>query len=135
MKSNRPYLLRALYEWIVDCSCTPYIAVKADEAGVDVPAGYIADGRIVLNISPASIRDLLIDDARLSFDGRFGGNAYRVSVPTGAVIAIYAKETGQGMAFEVESPTPAQNDSKDLADAAIDPNNPPRKGPSLRVIK
>lgn len=124
-----------MYEWILDCSCTPYVAVKADEAGVDVPAGYVADGRIVLNISPASIRDLLIDDALLSFDGRFGGSAYRVSVPTGAVIAIYAKETGQGMAFEVEQAASGAKDGTDSADAPSEQNDPPRKGPSLRVIK
>jgi stringent starvation protein B len=127
VKSSRPYLLRALYEWILDSDCTPYILAKADVEGVVVPAGYATDGRITLNIAPVSVRNLTITDETLCFDGRFGGAAHRVSVPIGAVIAIHARETGQGMAFEVELPTPTTV-----------PGEPPGKtpqGPNLRVIK
>lgn len=102
MNSNRPYLLRGLFEWIVDNDCTPYVVVAADVDGVDVPQAYVADGRIVLNIAPAAVRDLVIADQFLSFTGRFSGQSYHVSAPIGAVTAIYAKESGEGMMFQVE---------------------------------
>lgn len=123
MKSTRPYLLRALYDWILDSNCTPYIVVATDVAGVMVPDGYASDGRITLNVSPSSIRNWLVDDDVVSFDGRFGGIAHRVVAPPGAVLAIYARETGQGMAFEQE------------ATARSEPNQQPPGGPNLRVVK
>ncbi len=126
MKSNRPYLLRALYEWILDCQCTPYITVRADVPGVDVPQAYVSEGLITLNLSPQSIRDLLIANDTLSFDGRFGGNPYRVIVPTGAVIAIYARETGRGMAFDLEEGPPPDETARERDE---------RKAPGLRVVK
>ena len=103
MSSNRPYLLRALLEWIVDNRYTPYLVVAADIPGVDVPRDYVRDGRIVLNVSAVAVRNLVIDRHHLTFDGRFSGRAHRVVAPVGAVVAIYAKETGQGMFFEVET--------------------------------
>lgn len=105
MKSPRSYLLKALYDWILDSNCTPYVVFVAE--GIDVPEGYVESGRIVLNISPASVRNLSIGESELTFDGRFGGRAHRVVAPIGRAIAIYAKETGQGMSFEPEDAAPA----------------------------
>ncbi len=124
MKSTRPYLLRALYDWILDSNCTPYIVVAADAERVEVPDGYAKDGRITLNVSPTSVRNWQVSDALVSFDGRFGGIAHRIAVPPGAVLAIYARETGQGMAFELETTA-----------ARSEPDQPPPGGPSLRVVK
>ena len=115
MTSNRPYLLRALLEWINDNRCTPYLVVAADVPGVEVPRDYVKDGRIVLNVSSIAVRDLTIDKHRLMFDGRFAGRSFRVTAPTGAVVAIYAKETGQGMFFDVEPTDPPPPPTRDLS--------------------
>ena len=123
MKSPRSYLLNALYDWILDSNCTPYIVFKADGGGIDVPDGYVEDGRIVLNISPVSVRNLSIGESEVTFDGRFGGRAHRVVAPTGRAIAIYAKETGQGMSFEPEETAPGSDAPK------------PPAGPKLTRVK
>lgn len=145
MNSNRPYLIRALYEWIVDNDCTPYVVVAADSDGVDVPQAYVADGRIVLNIAPAAVRDLSIADHLLSFTGRFSGQSYHVSAPVGAVTAIYAKESGEGMMFQVEEGA-APSSGSDLFDVGTGTRSSdvvPEAGqrssaggrPQLRVVK
>lgn len=100
MTPNRPYLLRALSEWILDNDCTPYIIVSAERKDVLVPERFVEDGRIVLNISPSAVRNLLIENDRVEFDCRFSGEPFHVHVVMDAILAIYAKETGQGMAFE-----------------------------------
>ena len=128
MKSPRSYLLKALYDWILDSSCTPFIVLQADGGDVEVPDGYVENGRIVLNISPASIRDLVIGESELSFDGRFGGRAQRVVAPTGRVVAIYAKENGQGMQFETET-------SVRGSDAPPPRPEAPPTGPKLTRVK
>lgn len=97
MNSSRPYLVRALYEWIVDNDCTPHILVNAEFAGVKVPPGYASDGQIVLNVSPSAVRHLHMDNEAVSFEGRFGGVAQSLYIPALAVMAIYARENGQGM--------------------------------------
>jgi len=127
MTSSRPHLLRALYDWILENSCTPYIVVDALQDGVQVPQEYVQAGQIVLNISPGAVRDLEIEAARLSFRGRFRGVPMEVETPIVAVTAIYAKENGRGMVFEDE-PTDAG------------PGGAPKAGsggsvPRLRVIK
>ena len=96
MNSSRPYLVRALYEWIVDNDCTPHILVNAEFAGVKVPPGYASDGQIVLNVSPSAVRHLHMDNEAVSFEGRFGGVAQSLYIPALAVMAIYARENGQG---------------------------------------
>ncbi len=112
MSSTRPYLLRALYEWIVDNGMTPYLLVDADCSGVMVPRQYVEEGRIVLNISPEAIRALELGNESVSFSGRFGGQVMEVHVPMAAVRAIYARENGRGMVFaeemegQQESPEP-----------------------------
>src|SRR5690606_2508997 len=106
MTSHRPYLVRALYEWILDNNCTPYILVNALEQGVEVPQNHVKDGQIVLNISPVAVQGLLVANEGLEFNGRFGGIPTRVYVPTTAIMGIYAKENGQGMIFEFGGETP-----------------------------
>lgn len=127
-KAKRPYLLRALYDWLVDSSLTPYVLVSAEEEAAMVPADYVNDGKIVLNISPSAVRGLVIDDAGLSFDGRFGGAPYPVSAPISSVLAIYAKETGEGMIFDPEEFPSRTDDSQEA------PKDRP-SGPELKVIK
>ena len=112
MTSHRPYLLRAMYQWVVDNGSTPYIIVSTKVPGVIVPAGHAEDGRIVLNIGPMSIRNLEITNEAIDFDSRFSGQSFHVTAPIGAVLAVYAKESGEGMAFEAEQtgkePTPRE---------------------------
>lgn len=131
MKSSRPYLLRALYEWIVDNGCTPHIIVDADRPLVDVPRQFVKDGQIVLNLSPTAVIELQLADDAVSFNGRFGGRPMDVYIPLAAILGIYARENGQGMAFEPEdddAPPPSGGDN---------PPTPLRPGgkPSLKVVK
>lgn len=104
MTSHRPYLLRALYEWIVDNGMTPHLLVDATRAGVRVPAHTVKDGRVVLNVAERAVARLEMDNEAVSFTARFGGVSHPVMVPVGAVLAIYARETGQGMALPEEPP-------------------------------
>ncbi len=130
MTPSRPYIMRALYEWIVDNGCTPYVLVDATLDNVMVPEQYVKDGQIVLNISPTAVMDLNISNDALAFNGRFGGVATDIFVPVSAVIGIYARENGQGMVFEPEedsSPTPPD-------DQPPEPTKPPGR-PSLKVVK
>jgi len=108
MKSRRPYLLRAMHEWISDSNCTPHLVVDAGVTGVEVPRQFVQDGKIVLNVSWTATAQLHLGNDELSFNGRFGGASMQVRVPVGAVLAIYARETGQGMIFtdEPEEPPP-----------------------------
>ncbi len=107
MTSSRPYLVRALYEWILDNGCTPHVVVDALIDGVEVPQEHVKDGQIVLNVSPVAVQDLLIDDHTVSFNGRFAGVSRRVLVPMSAMMGIYARENGEGMMFKAEiSPEP-----------------------------
>jgi len=130
-KSRIPYLIRALYEWIIDSELTPYLLVSAQSDQVRVPADYVSDGKIVLNVSPAAIRDIQIMDAGVSFAGRFGGRPFDVYLPTSCVLAIYARETGEGMAFEGQAERAAAGAGPDDPDPA-----PPQKpGGHLQMVK
>lgn len=128
MTSSRPYLIRAVHEWIVDNSLTPQIVVDAEFEGVQVPRQYISDGRIVLNISGRAVRSLVIGNERIEFGARFGGVVFQVSVPVGAVQAVIARENGAGMSFPEETPEPEPPDGND-----DDSKSPGR--PALRVVK
>jgi stringent starvation protein B len=128
MKSSRPYLVRALYDWIVDNGCTPYVLIDAHARGVEVPQQYVKDGQIVLNISPGAVANLLISNEDIRFRGRFGGIAVEILAPMGAVLGIYARENGQGMVFEAES-TPPPSAPEDGA------RSPGSGKPGLRVVK
>ncbi|AVX12193.1 MULTISPECIES: ClpXP protease specificity-enhancing factor [Pseudomonadaceae] len=132
MNSSRPYLVRALYEWIVDNDCTPHLLVNAEYPGVQVPAGFASDGQIVLNVAPSAVRHLHMDNEAISFEGRFGGIAHSLNVPSAAVMAIYARENGQGMVFEIE-PTPPDDDAP--TDGGDDGAPRPGGRPSLKVVK
>ena len=110
MSSSRPYLLRALYDWVLTNNCTPYISVNAFFSEVEVPQDYVREGIIILNISPQAIEDLTLGDVAVSFEGRFGGMSSSVYVPIGAIISIYAKENGKGMVFEMETEFPPTTD-------------------------
>lgn len=102
MTSNRPYLIRAIHAWVVDNDCTPYLLVDALQPGVEVPEEHVEEGRIVLNISPRATERLLLGDDAIEFHARFGGRPTTVHVPITAVLAIYARENGQGMMFPPE---------------------------------
>jgi stringent starvation protein B len=137
MTTHRPYLVRALHEWILDNNCTPYILVNAFEAGVEVPQGYVKDGQIVLNISPVAVQNLVITNKGVEFSGRFGGIPTRVYVPTASVLGIYAKENGQGMIFDRDEPMPEPPPT--LSSVPKEPKSEEgkraNKKPSLRVVK
>lgn len=139
MNSSRPYIIRALYDWILDNECTPYILVNAYHAGVEVPQEHVKDGQIILNISPLAVKDLLIDKDVVCFDGRFAGIPKHVRVPITGVLGIYAKENGQGMIFdsdgdgETPAPTPPQTPPQNTGEDK--PAAPQKKKPSLRVVK
>lgn len=137
MNSSRPYLLRALYEWIVDNGCTPHVLVASEYPGARVPAGYAKDGQIVLNISPSAVRYLELGDEVLTFEGRFGGVPQSLYVPVQAVQAIYARENGQGMFFELEEPDPDEEGDAGGEGGPEDDAPPPRPSgrPSLKVVK
>ncbi len=137
MTSSRSYIARALYDWILDNNCTPYILVDASREGVVVPTEYVKDGQIVLNISPAAVRALDIGNDTIAFDGRFGGEALTIFVPIEALMAIYARENGQGMVFEVEA-SPVQGEPENTEEPEMPPEPPkrPKPGrPSLKVVK
>jgi stringent starvation protein B len=140
MKARRPYLLRAIHEWIGDSLCTPHIVVDATMAGVEVPRQYVKDGKIVLNVSWNATANLRLGNDEVSFSGRFGGVSLSVRVPMAAVLAIYARETGQGMIFADEdaSPSPPTGD----AGSPPPPDGPgPKSSPpsgsraKLKVVK
>ena len=100
MKPRRPYLLRAIYDWIVDSDEVPNILVDARIKGVNVPAEYIRDGQIVLNVSPQAVRDLNLGDEFVMFNSRFSGRAFEVALPIESVLAIYCRDSGRGLAFD-----------------------------------
>jgi len=142
MTSNRPYLLRAMYEWINDNGMTPYILVDAAHPGVMVPPQAVKDGRVVLNIAARAVSQLSLGDAEIQFMARFGGVSQPVRVPIGAVQAIYAQESGQGMALP-EDATSGTMAAPTGEQPAVDQGDPPdsgppaggKKGPRLRVVK
>ncbi len=133
-----PYLIRAIYEWCCDGGQSPYIAVKVD-ANTRVPMEYVKDGEIVLNISPDATRNLKIDNDVIRFSARFGGVSQEVSVPVGAVKGIFARESGQGLAFQVvptdeadgetveQEPTPQEGDTA--------PTDSSRGRAKLQIVK
>ncbi len=127
MTSNRPYLIRALYEWLVDNRQTPYFLVDADREDVVVPREYVEDGRIVLNLAPGAVRDLDLGNDYIRFSARFSGRAMDVLFPPSAVLGVYSRENGQGMLFPDEDPQGPSDDT---------PPEPPGSGrPALKVVK
>lgn len=133
MTSNRPYLLRALNEWINDNGMTPYLLVDAAREGVQVPASVVKDGRVVLNIAPRAVAHLAMDNREVRFMARFGGVSQSVVVPVLAVMAIYAQETGQGMMLP-EDGAVLPDESPDPAPGPDSGGDAPKRS-HLRVIK
>ncbi len=152
--STKPYLLRAIWEWCVDQGFTPYLATLVDE-DTRVPPGYARDGQIVLNLSPDATGQLQMANDFISFQARFGGAAHSLVIPVANVVAIYARENGQGMAIEpeleaVEDASVAVQDPsadvvQDMSDTTAElrrersaepqpPARPPR-GSHLKVVK
>jgi len=130
MTSSRPYLIRAIYEWLVDNELTPYLMIDVMIPHVEVPEKYIEDGKIILNVTPVAVRDLSMTNIDIQFDARFSGITHRIYVPIRSVMAIYAFENGRGMVFSEE-------DEADDGGAEGPPGTPPRSRgkPNLKVVK
>lgn len=130
MSSLKPYLIRAIYDWIVDNSLTPYLLVDAEGDGVVIPRQYVNDGKIVLNLRPQAVQGLALGNQTIEFNARFSGHPMQVHIPVRSVLAIYAQENGKGMIFEEEGEDetpPPRNTS------TTEP--PVRKRPDLKVVK
>jgi len=132
LSSNRPYLIRALYEWLLDNNLTPHLLVEADHEGVTVPRQYVEDGRIVLNISPSAVRGLELGNGLIAFNARFAGSPMDVRVPPDAVLGIYARENGRGMLFPRDEALETEDQGPD---DDPDPTTPPRERPALKLVK
>lgn len=151
MTSHRPYLLRALWEWIADNGMTPHLLVDATRPGVRVPPHTVKDGKVVLNIADRAVARLEMGNDAVSFSARFAGASHAVVVPVPAILAIYARETGQGMALPEDmggTPAPGPDEpagssqgSEHAGPGGSDPSPdddgapPPRRGAHLRVVK
>lgn len=135
--STKPYFLRALYEWCVDQNLTPYLLVSVDQQTL-VPRGFVQDDQITLNIGPVASNQLQMGNELITFQARFNGQVQHLSIPVGNVLALYAKETGEGMGFEVEA-NQAGNDEVSAADETTSepptPEPTPPKRPKLSVVK
>ncbi|MEO1202967.1 MAG: ClpXP protease specificity-enhancing factor [Pseudomonadota bacterium] len=137
-RSKRPYLVRAMHQWMVDNGNTPHIVVNATADGVAVPIEHVKDGKIILNISDTAAHNLKLGNDAVSFRARFGGVPYDVWVPMRGVMGIYARETGQGMIFSHDSDTveSTRKDSSVVAEASVDDDIESTRARShLRVIK
>lgn len=154
---RRPYLLRAIYEWLVDNQLTPHVVVDASQDGCDVPLEYVKDGQIILNIAPPAVAALQMTNEFVQFSGRFGGKPRQVWIPIACVVAIYARENGAGTIFEQEdnfpdNPGPSSSSGPTAVDAGAaadfseskdkpstnehnDTKKSPRKRNHLKVIK
>lgn len=127
--STRPYLIRAIHDWCVDSGLTPYLAVRVNEH-TEVPMSHVKDGEIVLNLSAGAVRNLEMGNEWITCSGRFGGASFDLIVPVGAVIGIFAKETGQGLVFQgtdSDQPPPALGGEPKLASTA--------RKPKLTIVK
>lgn len=135
MTSNRPYLMRAMYEWILDNELTPHVMIDADMPSVEVPRQYVEDGKIILNVSPRAVQTFLIDNECLGFSARFAGKPYNIYAPISAVRAVYASENNEGMMFDKlpESDVEADQGSDNFSPEV--PSQEKSKRPTLRVVK
>jgi len=123
MTSLKPYLLRAVYEWITDNGLTPYLLINADYPNTVVPQQFVENGKIILNIKPQAIHALILGNEEVSFSARFNGQSMNIHVPIRAILTIYAQENGKGMIFDPEDEETPPPEKK-----------PPTK-PMLRVVK
>ena len=130
MTSNKPYFIRAIYDWIVDNDLTPYLLVNAEYPDVEVPQEHVNSGRIVLNVSPKACRGLHLENDRIVFTARFSGRTTQIFVSPAAVLAIYAKENGRGMEFGAEYDEPPL-----LPSTTSDVPAKARNKPALKLVK
>ncbi|TAK62748.1 ClpXP protease specificity-enhancing factor [Methylobacter sp.] len=126
MTSLKPYLIRSIYEWIIDNALTPHLLVDAENTAATLPQEFIEDGKIVLNIRPEAIQGLSLGNEEIEFNARFSGKPMHIVTPISAVLAIYAKENGKGMIFDQE-----ENDE----DEPPPPVKKPTTKPNLRIVK
>jgi stringent starvation protein B len=136
MTPNKPYLIRALYEWLVDNQATPHIMVDASRPGVEIPPGIANEqGQVVLNIAERAVQGLQMDNAYIAFSARFSGVSQQLFIPIEAVMAIYSMEDGEGMMF-ADTPTPESDASEaPQNDAGKAENKVEKKGPGLKIVK
>ena len=135
MNSNRPYLLRALYDWICDNHLTPYLLVDATGDDLSIPFDFVEDNKIVLNISPSAVRDLDLSNDYINFKARFSGQSMNVYFPVGAVLAIYANENGRGMIFQEEEQEVKKTDETVSNTESEKKGTKKKKGSHLKVVK
>ena len=136
MTSTRPYLIRAMYEWMVDNDCTPYLLVDATQNQVTVPEQHIENGTIVLNVSPGAVRDLDLGNEWILFSARFSGSAIDISFPVHAVQAIYARENGQGIFLGEQQDEDVVGEKAEAKPDPEKPRNKPAGGrPNLTLVK
>jgi stringent starvation protein B len=142
MSSNRPYLLRAIYDWISDNNLTPYVLVDAGFEGVRVPPQVIKNGQVVLNLAMRAVGNLDLGNEWISFQARFSGVSQSIHIPVQAILALYAQENGQGMMFPADGdgdappPAPAPDDPPSVpAPDGKHSEKPKRSGSHLRVVK
>ena len=133
MTPNRPYLIRALYEWILDNDMTPHLLVDTSRSPTVVPSQFVQDGKIVLNVSPGAVRELVLGNDEMVFNARFSGRPMDVLVPVEAVMGIYARENGHAMLFPEEEGAANSPSPPDKGPSA--PLKPKRGKPTLRVVK
>ena len=131
MTSSRPYLVRAMYQWIADNGMTPHLLVDVTIDGVLVPPEHVQNGKIILNIAPMAVSNLVLGDEEVTFSARFSGQSMGIVIPVDAILAVYAKENGQGMIFSEDDGAVSSPDDGDDPDP--DPDKPKR--PTLRVVK
>lgn len=135
MSPTKPYFIRALYDWILDNACTPYLLVDTADSRCVVPTQFVRDGSIVLNLAPAAVKGLELGKEFVMFNARFGGVSKEITVPIGSIRAIYAKESGRGLAFEDEAPdgpdAPADLTQAEPPAAGSKAKSPPR----LTIVK
>jgi stringent starvation protein B len=137
MTSNKPYLIRALYEWLADNDATPYLLVDTTRSGVDIPPGIEKDGQVVLNIAMSAVKGLEMTNSHIRFSARFGGVSHDIYIPVEAVMAIYSREDGAGMMFaEGADDTRAADDTPAGQSVAADekPKKNGNKRPSLKLV-
>ena len=134
LSPTRPYLARAIYEWICDNNLTPYLLVDATQPNTRVPEQFIQDGQIVLNIVPHAVHQLHMSNDAITFSARFGGVSRDIYVPLYAVLGIYARENGQGLFFDPNEYENIQVQQDDLKSEPEQNQEQPKKKPSLRLL-
>lgn len=131
---TRPYLARAIYEWICDNQLTPYLLVNATQPYTEVPQQFVKDGQIVLNLAPHAVHQLQMSNESISFSARFGGVSKDIYIPISAVLGIYARENGQGLFFEPSEYADVHVEANTSETETQQEAKPSKKKPSLRIL-